>query len=59
MLPLPLGTGTRKNAAKREYVQSRIADIEYRCAACIDESSAFDLETERRRKQKAELEFTT
>ena len=49
----------RRNAAKRKYVHQYIGDIEYRCAACIDESSALDLETERRCKQKAELEFTT
>lgn len=59
LLPAPYGQGTRDNADKREYVLRYIRTIEYRCAACIDESSARALETERRREQKAELTFTT
>ena len=59
LLPAPYGQGTRDNKGKRKYVLRYIRTIEYRCAACIDESSARALETERRREQKAELIFTT
>ena len=30
LLPIPLGAGTRNNAAKREYVMAHVAEIEYR-----------------------------
>ena len=34
LLPKPLGCGTRNNSAKREYVLSHIAEVEYRCLPC-------------------------
>ena len=40
LLPAPFGTGTRKNAAKREYVLRNLGRIEYRTLACADRKAA-------------------
>lgn len=44
LLPEPLGCGHRSNSAKREYVLSNLADIEYRTLACSDVIEARDRE---------------
>ena len=40
LLPQPLGTGTRKNEAKREYVLENLGDIEYRTRRCATRNDA-------------------
>lgn len=45
LLPEPLGCGVRKNAEKREYVLQHIENIEYRCLACEDISTAKEEES--------------
>lgn len=39
-LPSPVGTGTRNNAALRQYALNHLADIEYRTLACADQAAA-------------------
>lgn len=46
LLPAPLGTGTRRNEAKRSYVLEYLADIEYRALACLSESEAKAVESQ-------------
>ena len=46
LLPPPLGTGTRNNSQKREYVAKNINVIEYRCAAFSSIGDAKELERE-------------
>jgi hypothetical protein len=46
LLPKPLGRGTRRNQAKREYVLEHIEDIEYRTLACTDKEEAKQVERE-------------
>ncbi len=36
----PLGSGTRNNRAKSEYVLENLPDIEYRTKACADKQAA-------------------
>ena len=36
LFPSPIGAGTRKNAALRQYVLNHLAEIEYRTLACAD-----------------------
>jgi hypothetical protein len=45
LLPAPVGQGTRKNQAKRDYVLENLAHLEYRCCACATEADARSLET--------------
>src|SRR4051794_16385067 len=40
LLPKPLGTGTRNNTAKRDYVLSHLKDLEYRCFPCTSSRHA-------------------
>ena len=40
LLPSPLGSGTRNNSAKREYVRRHLGRIEYRTKACADKAGA-------------------
>jgi hypothetical protein len=56
LLPRPLGRGTRRNDAKREYVQKNIEDIEYRTLACASEEEA--KEVERQLKAEGGYKFT-
>lgn len=49
LLPPPLGTGTRKNSRKREYVAKNIDVIEYRCAAFSSVSDAKEFERQLKR----------
>ncbi len=48
LLPRPLGTGTRNNAAKRTYVRRHLNDIDYRTLACPTRENAARVERERR-----------
>jgi hypothetical protein len=52
LLPAPLGCGTRKNLAKRQYVLANISRIQYRCVACKSGTDAKALEYELRTKNK-------
>ena len=36
LLPSPMGTGTRRNAEKQQYVLDHLDDIDYRTLACPD-----------------------
>lgn len=40
LLPAPLGTGTRTNEDKKQYVLENIADVEYRTLACETKEQA-------------------
>jgi len=40
LLPVPLGTGTRRNQLKRGYILNHIADIQYCTLACLSEEEA-------------------
>lgn len=40
LLPAPLGSGTRNNSPKREYVLAHLPDIEYRTKACSSHDEA-------------------
>ena len=40
ILPNPLGSGTRKNEAKKEYVCRHLGDVEYRTKACASAEEA-------------------
>ena len=40
LLPASFGAGTRKNARKREYVLTHLANIEYRTKACTSKKEA-------------------
>jgi Nuclease subunit of the excinuclease complex len=53
LLPHPHGSGTRRNAEKREYVLRHIAEIEYRTLACSSSAEAADIERELKRSQTA------
>jgi len=44
LLPKPLGTGTRNNEKKRNYLLDNIEDIEYRTYACQTREEAVDIE---------------
>ena len=44
LLPVPLGQGRRDNTAKREYILTHLAQIEYRCWATETEAQAKALE---------------
>jgi hypothetical protein len=44
LLPKPLGRGTRNNEAKRAYVESHLAEIEYRTIACTNRRQATERE---------------
>jgi len=46
LLPKRLGTGTRKNSAKQEYVLQHIGLIKYRTIACADRHEAANVERE-------------
>ena len=44
LLPAPLGSGTRNNAAKREYMLRNLADLDYRCLTCETREEAAEVE---------------
>jgi hypothetical protein len=44
LLPAPLGSGTRHNSKKREYILHHVHSIEYRTTACITRAEALNLE---------------
>jgi hypothetical protein len=44
LLPSPLGSGTRKNSAKKDYVQRYLGKIEYRTLACSTCDEAEEIE---------------
>jgi hypothetical protein len=44
LLPKPLGTGTRNNDKKRDYLLENIGDIEYRTCACKTRDEAAKIE---------------
>jgi hypothetical protein len=46
LLPKPLGRGTRRNEAKRQYVLDHIDDVEYRTLACKDVKESVPVEGE-------------
>ncbi|MFG0299099.1 MAG: hypothetical protein ACF8K1_05805, partial [Phycisphaerales bacterium JB047] len=46
LLPQPLGTGTRNNNRKREYLLRHLRDIEYRTCPCKTRNEAADIERE-------------
>jgi hypothetical protein len=53
LLPKPLGSGTRNNAGKREYVSKRLGEIEYRTLACatLDDAKTEERELRSRRSE--------
>ncbi len=58
LLPAPVGTGTRKNMRKREYVKNYLNDIDYRTKACLNVEEAKGEEQLLRQNKKA-YEFST
>lgn len=46
LLPLPHGSGTRNNKAKRQYVMDRLGSIQYRTLACATPEDAKTRELE-------------
>jgi hypothetical protein len=46
LLPKPLGTGTRNNESKRNYLLKHLSDIEYRTCACETREEAAEIERE-------------
>lgn len=53
LLPPPAGCGHRSNAAKRDYVFSNLADVEYHTLACTDAEEAEACEADLRRNKAA------
>ncbi len=52
ILPAPLGTGTRKNCDKRQYVLNHLGEVEYRTMACTDKQAALIAERQLRSSNK-------
>jgi hypothetical protein len=52
LLPIPLGTGTRKNARRRDYVKEHLSDLEYRTLPCLTAQETKDRERELKRKSR-------
>jgi len=44
LLPQPLGTGSRNNKYKRNYVFENLTDIEYRCKATSSKKESLQIE---------------
>jgi len=44
LLPKPIGTGTRNNESKRNYILENIEDIEYRTCDCQTREEAASIE---------------
>jgi len=59
LLPKPLGTGTRNNECKRNYLLRRINDIEYRTCACESREEAANLERKIKDDPKNNYRFNT
>ena len=57
LLPKPLGTGTRNNEKKSEYVLNHLADIDYRTKSCTSDTHA--VEEERALRQRSCYIFPT
>ena len=55
LLPRPLGSGTRRNDRKREFVQQHLHSIQYRTTACKSRSEAAAVEREMRKNASAYL----
>jgi len=46
ILPRPLGSGTRNNDRKRDYVRRHLRDIEYRTRPCATRKEATAIEAD-------------
>ena len=53
LLPTPLGSGTRNNDDKRQYMLEHIRNLEYRTCACKTDALAAQLETNRKNAEPA------
>jgi hypothetical protein len=51
LLPKPLGTGTRNNERKRNFLLRHLSDIEYRTCACTTREEAADIERDIKREK--------
>lgn len=58
LLPPPLGTGTRNNTPKRNYVVKHLASIDYRTKACANKAAA-SVEESKLRENKNTYIFPT
>jgi hypothetical protein len=59
LLPKPYGTGTRNNAAKREYVLAHLSHVEYRTIALPTTQAAEAFERDRIKANRASYLFGT
>ena len=59
LLPAPLGTGTRNNSRKRNYLLRHLSDIEYRTCACKSREEAADIERDIKRTKGHLYTFNT